>query len=427
MSFEEYIDENYQPDNDLITLFRVKPIKGISFTEAVGRVASESSNGTWTEVTTMKKHIKKLGAKAYYINPPWAEIAYPQILFEPGNMSQILSSIAGNIFGMKAIRNLRLEDVYWPKEMIKDFPGPQFGIKGVRDILKIYNRPITATVPKPKIGMYTEEFVDISGKIWIGGIDLIKDDENLTDQSFNKFKDRAEKMFKLRENIEKELGERKGYLINITASYNEMVRRAKLVKDLGGKFAMVDILTSGWAALHSLREELQDFKLAIHAHRAFHAAFTRNRRHGMSMKVVAEVARLLGVDHIHVGTVVGKLESPLKDVLSLIHICRDEETLRNDHYRLLPKTWNGVKPIFPVSSGGVHPGLIPFITKIFGIDVIIQVGGGVLGHPGGPEMGAKAVKDAVNAYIENKTLEEKALESRALKIALDHWGRTTPV
>jgi len=115
----------------------VEPIKGINFLEAVGRVASESSNGTWTEVTTMKEHIKALSAKAYYLNPPWVEIAYPQALFELGNMSQILSSVAGNIFGMKAVRNLRLEDVFWPEEIAKNFPGPQYGIEGVRNILNL--------------------------------------------------------------------------------------------------------------------------------------------------------------------------------------------------------------------------------------------------------------------------------------------------
>lgn len=427
MLFKDYIDEDYHPkEDDLVALFRVEPTKGISFYEAVGRVASESSNGTWTELVMMN-HVKKLCAKAYKLSPPWVEIAYPKDLFEYGNMSQVLSSIAGNIFGMKAIKNLRLEDVYWPKNLIKGFSGPQFGIDGVRKTLHIYDRPITATVPKPKVGMYTDEYVETSKEIWRGGIDLVKDDENLTDQSFNKFKNRAEKMFEARERIEGEMGERKGYLINITASYKEMLRRARLVSDLGGEFVMIDILTSGWAALQSLREEFNDLKLAIHAHRAFHAAFTRKRRHGMSMKIVAEVARLIGVDHIHVGTVVGKLESPLRDVLSLIHICRDMRTRRSNYYKLLPKIWGDVKPILPVSSGGVHPGLIPFIMKIFGIDVIIQAGGGVMGHPNGPRAGGKAVREAIETYMEGKTLEEKADESIELKIALEHWGKTTPI
>jgi ribulose-bisphosphate carboxylase large chain len=428
MVYIEYVDESYNPkDSDLIALFRVEPAKGISFSEAAGRVASESSNGTWTDVALMKEHIRELSAKAYYLKKPWIKVAYPKELFEEGNMSQILSSIAGNIFGMKAIKYLRLEDVYWPKEIVTSFPGPQHGIDGVRKILEIYDRPITATVPKPKVGLYTEEYVDAAREIWLGGIDLVKDDENLTSQSFNKFRDRVENMFRLRDKIEKETGERKGYLINITAPYNEMIKRAKLVYDHGGEFIMIDILTTGWSSLQSIREELVDLRLAIHAHRAFHAAFTRFRLHGMSMKVVAEISRLLGVDHIHIGTIVGKLESPLRDVIPLIRICRDKYTREYKKYKLLKKIWNGIKPIFPVSSGGLHPGLIPFIIKVFGRDVIIQAGGGVIGHPEGPMKGAEALREAIDAAISGEELEERANRNKALRIALEYWGRKTPI
>jgi ribulose-bisphosphate carboxylase large chain len=428
MSYIEYVDTSYNPsEHDLIALFRLEPVNGISFEEAAGRVASESSNGTWTEVKTMKEHIRRLSAKAYHINPPWIRVAYPIELFEYDNMSQILSGIAGNIFGMKALRKLRLEDVYWPKEIVDSYGGPQYGIDGVRDILKIYDRPITATVPKPKVGLTTEEFKEAAGEIWRGGIDLLKDDENLTNQTFNKFEKRLKEIMRLRDKIESETGERKGYLINITAPHDEMVKRARLVSDHGGEFIMIDILTTGWASLQSIREVAEDLRLAIHAHRAFHAAFTRDRRHGLSMKVVAEIARLIGVDHIHVGTIVGKLESPKIDVIPLIHICRDSNTSEYKRYRLLPKYWGKIKSIFPVSSGGVHPGLIPYIMNIFGIDVIIQAGGGVLGHPDGPIRGGEALREAIDAYINGETLEERGERSRPLRRALEHWGRKTPI
>lgn len=428
MTYIEYVNPSYTPsEEDLITLFRVEPAKGITFEEAAGRVASESSNGTWTEVVTMKEHVRKLSAKAYMLNKPWVKIAYPTKLFEHSNMSQILSSIAGNIFGMKAIKKLRLEDVYWPNEIVSGFKGPQFGIEGVRKILKIIDRPITATVPKPKVGLYTDEYVEAAKKVWIGGIDLVKDDENLTSQSFIKFSERARKMIKMRDKIEAETGERKGYLINITAQYRDMLKRGKLVQDLGGEFVMIDILTTGWASLQTLREEFEDLGLAIHAHRAFHAAFTRDRKHGLSMKVVAEVARLLGVDHIHVGTVVGKLESPLQDVLPLIKICREKDTKESGRYKLLTKKWYNIKSVFPVSSGGIHPGLVPYIIKIFGKDVIIQAGGGVMGHPKGVTKGAEALRVAIDASLKGEPLEDRALKNKPLKEALEYWGRETPI
>jgi ribulose-bisphosphate carboxylase large chain len=428
MTYIEYVDPSYTPsETDLIALFRVEPARGITFEEAAGRVASESSNGTWTDIKTVKEHIKRLSARAYKINPPWVEIAYPNDLFEEGNMSQILSSIAGNIFGMKAIKKLRLEDVYWPKKIVEWFPGPLHGLEGVQDIMKIRDRPILATVPKPKVGMYITEYLEAAKEIWIGGIDLIKDDENLTGQAFSRFQERAEKMLKLRSRMENETGERKGYLINITAPYKEMVRRAELVRRLGGEFVMIDILTTGWAALQSIREEFKELKLAIHAHRAFHAAFTRDRRHGMSMKVVAEISRLLGVDHLHIGTVIGKLESPKIDVIPLIRICRDDEMARDEYYKVLPKRWYGVKRVFPVSSGGIHPGLVPKLIDMFGKDVIIQAGGGVVGHPKGPRRGGEALREAVEAAINGEDLDERARSSKPLQEALEYWGRKTPI
>ena len=420
----DYIDPEYMPtDEDLIALFRLEPANGVSFEEAAGKVASESSNGTWTEVVTMKPHIKKLSAKAFWFNPPWVKIAYPKEIFEEGNMSQILSSIAGNIFGMKAVRNLRLEDVYWPPNIISSFKGPKYGLAGVRDVFKVYDRPLLATVPKPKVGLTTDEYSETAYQIWVGGVDLVKDDENLTSQSFNKFRDRLDRLMKIRDKVEKETGEKKSYLVNITAPYNEMVKRAKIVEDYGNEFVMIDILTVGWSALQSFVNE--GFNLRIHAHRAFHAAFTRNKKHGMSMKVVAEISRLLGVDEIHVGTVVGKLVSPYSEVNALTKILRENETDENFKLKLLKKKWPNIKPVFPVSSGGLHPGLIPQIYRIFGKDVIIQAGGGVTGHPNGVMAGAKAFRASVEAVVNDIPLEDMATREKELRVALEHWGYKT--
>ena len=73
---------------------------------------------------------------------------------------------------------------------------------------------------------------------------------------------------------ENETGEKKAYLVNVTAETKEMIKRAQLVENQGGKYVMIDILTAGWAAVQTLREA--NFKMAIHAHRAMHAAFDRN-------------------------------------------------------------------------------------------------------------------------------------------------------
>ncbi|MBA7602488.1 Ribulose bisphosphate carboxylase large chain [subsurface metagenome] len=421
----DFVDPSYRPTReDLIVLFRIEPASGISMREAVGRVASESSIGTWTTLTTMTPEKRRLMAKAYELKGRWVKVAYPLDLFEAGNMPQVLSSIAGNIFGMKAVKNLRLEDVRWSPKLIKSFKGPQFGTDDIRKLFKVRDRPLTATVMKPKVGMSSEEHAQAGYEAWVGGIDLLKDDENLSGQRFNQFERRAARSFKLRDRAERETGKRKSYLINVTAETREMLRRAKLVKERGGEYVMVDILTVGWAGVQSLREECEDLGLAIHAHRAFHAAFTRKREHGMSMLAVAKVARLIGVDQLHIGTVIGKLETPREEVLALQEAITGRNIRGKKH--ILAQGWDGTKPVFPVTSGGLHPGLIPEIIDMLGKDIVIQVGGGVWGHPHGGRAGAAAVRQAIDAALKGISLDEYAKKRKELRGALEKWGYVKP-
>ena len=424
--YEEFVELTYKPKEDeLIAVFKVIP-KDITLTEAAGRVASESSIGTWTTLTTMTEDLRKLMAKVYEIrNNGIIKIAYPLNLFEPNSVPQILSSIAGNVFGMRAIKALRLIDARFPKEVIELFKGPQFGVEGVKKKLKIYDRPITATVPKPKVGLNTERYAKVAYETLSGGVDLLKDDENLTSQKFNPFIKRLDAIMKVIDKVENETGERKGYLINITAETKEMIKRAKAVADYGNEFVMIDILTAGWAALQTLRDELEDLKLAIHAHRAFHAAFTRNPDHGMSMLMVAKLARLIGVDHIHIGVPVGKMEAKVKDVLTIQREITESTFIPEDNV-LLKQEWHHIKPVFPVASGGLHPGLLPKVVEIMGKNIIVQVGGGVLGHPDGPYAGAKAVRQALEAAMKNIPLDEYAETHKELRRALEKWGYIRP-
>lgn len=419
----DFLDLNYRPSkDDLVCLFRIEPAKGFSIKEVAGRVASESSVGTWTKLTFLPKRIKDLMAKAFEIKGNYVKVAYPIELFEPGNMPQILSSIAGNIFGMKAVRNIRLEDVHWPYRLIKSFKGPQFGIKGIRKLLQIEKRPITITVVKPKLGLTSKEHARIGYESWLGGIDLLKDDENLSSQSFNKFEERVKESLRMRDKAERETGERKSYLINITSETKEMLKRAKFVADNGGEYVMVDIITTGWAGLQTVRNECEDLDLAIHAHRASHASMTRSRYHGISMLVIADVARLIGVDQLHIGTVVGKLESPKDEVIALnLEI---EKQLVKGHGHILSENWYNVKPVLAVVSGGLHAGLIPYLIKMLGKDIAIQVGGGI--HALGARIGAKAVRQAIDATLQNTSLREYAKTHSELKKSLNKFGFIHP-
>ncbi|MEK6973463.1 MAG: type III ribulose-bisphosphate carboxylase [archaeon] len=405
MKYEDFIDEHYKPKKtDLICKFRLKA-KGFTFEKAAGGVSAESTIGTWTELTTEKEYMRKLAGIVFELKNPYFSVAYPIELFEEGNMPNMLSGIAGNLFGLKEIDKVRLEDIIFPKKLAKSFKGPKYGINGVRKITRVKNRPLVGTIVKPKLGLNFKDHAKVAYDAWFGGCDVVKDDENLSSQSFNRFEPRLKETLRLKRKAEKETGEFKAYMINVTASGNEMIRRARLVEDSGNEYMMVDILTVGWAALQDLRD--LNVNLVMHAHRAGHAALTKDKEHGISMPVLAKCSRLIGVDQLHVGTAVGKMSEGKSDVLENIKACKEE--------------LYGIKKVMPVASGGLHPGHVEDLYKIFGKDFIAQAGGGIHGHPQGTVKGAMAMRQAMDAVVQGYTLKEYAKKHKELAIALEKW------
>lgn len=405
MKYVDFVDQSYKPKTtDLVCDFYVEPL-GISLTEAAGGVAAESSVGTWTELTTIKPYVEKLAARVFSIEGNNIRIAYPIKLFEQGNMPNILSSVAGNVFGLGALKNLKLTDIQLPKELVHSFKGPKYGITGIRNLLNAHDRPLVGTIIKPKLGLKTVDHAKVAYDAWVGGCDVVKDDENLSSQSFNPFKERLVATMEMRDRAEQETGEKKVYMVNVTSETEEMLKRAQFVVDHGGRYLMIDILTCGFSALQTVRE--QDFGLVIHAHRAGHAAFTKNPLHGISMKVIAKVARIIGVDQLHVGTVVGKMSETREEV------AENCEALKTGMY--------GIKEVLPVASGGLYPSLVPALMGFFGKDFVIQAGGGIHGHTDGTVAGAKAMRQAVDASLKGMSLEEYAKSYKELQVALNLW------
>jgi len=402
----DFVDLKYEPDvSELICEFYLDP-QGLSLWEAAGGIAAESSIGTWTDLTTVKPYINRLKATVFQIEGNNCKIAYPAELFEPGNMPNILSSVAGNVFGLDALQHLRLNDIHFPEKLVNSFLGPKYGVEGVRNITEIKGRPLVGTIIKPKLGLNTVDHAKVAYNSWLGGCDIVKDDENLSNQAFNPFEDRVIKTLEARDKAEEETGEKKVYLINITASSDELLRRADFVKENSGRYAMIDIITCGFSTLHQLRE--QDTGLLIHAHRAGHAAFTRSTQHGINMRVIAKVSRLLGVDQLHVGTAVGKMSETREEVEANI--------------KALVDRMHGIKPVLPVASGGLHPGMVPDLMDIFGKDFIMQAGGGIHGHPEGTVKGAVAMRQAVSSVLKGIDINDYAKDHKELDLALKTWS-----
>ncbi|MBT8171938.1 ribulose-bisphosphate carboxylase large subunit, partial [Candidatus Bathyarchaeota archaeon] len=140
MKYVDFVDQSYTPKTtDIICNFFVEP-DGISLKEAAGGVAAESSVGTWTELTTLKPYVEDLAACVFDINGNNIQVAYSSELFEKGNMPNILSSVAGNVFGLRTLKNLRLNDIFFPRDLVQSFESPEYGIAGIRRLLDVKDR-----------------------------------------------------------------------------------------------------------------------------------------------------------------------------------------------------------------------------------------------------------------------------------------------
>lgn len=424
--YDQFVDFSYKPaKDDLIALFYFEPPAGMTKKESAGRIASESSTGTWTTLTKLPPRMKKLEATAFHMDGNYLKVAYPLGLWEKGNMAQLLSGIAGNIFGMKGVKNLRLIDATFPRSYMNGFKGPQYGIQGIRKMMGVKKRPLTGAVVKPKIGFSASEHAKIGYQTWMGGFDFVKDDENLTSQKFNRFEERLKLMTRLRDKAEKLTGEKKSAFFNITAETEEMKRRAKLVADAGWNYVMIDVVVTGNSAVQTMTEYCRDLGIAIHAHRAMHAAFDRNPKHGMTMQFLAKTMRVLGVNNIHTGTAVGKLVGTKPEVMAIADVLREKKTKARKHL-ILDQDWGNMKTVFPACSGGLHPGLVPDVMKIYGNEMVLLISGGIHGHPKGTRDGAAATMQAIDAVMEGVSLKEKAKKNKELKEALGKWGHHKP-
>ena len=413
-----YLKLNFKPDKDKYVLTTYFVESTIPLKDAANHIAAESSVGTWTKVSTSNtKLMDRLGAKVYKIKKLSKSkaimcIAYPVELFEANNIPQMLSDIAGNIYGMGEIKNLRFLDFHIPKSYLRTFKGPLFGMEKIRAMVgtRRNRRPHTGTIVKPKVGLSPKKTAEVAYQAWSGGLDLVKDDENLTNQKFCRFNDRIVHVLEAKSRAEEETGETKIYTPNITSNYNTMLKRADYVKDHGGNFVMVDIVVAGFSALQALREQKI---LPIHAHRAMHAAFTRSdHTHGMSMLILAKLARLAGVDQLHIGAAVGKMEGKAKEIREI--------------HEAINKKWGTLKPVFSVASGGLHPGKIYGVYNAYGsTDFTFQAGGGIHGHPGGTKKGAMAMRQAADALSKRIPLRTYAKTHKELFDALKQWGTTT--
>src|SRR5579863_9878060 len=448
-----YWEPDYQvKDTDILAMFRVTPQEGVDPIEAAAAVAGESSTATWTVVWTDRLTACEIyRAKAYRVDPVpntgpgtkteaqyFAYIAYDIDLFEPGSIANLTASIIGNVFGFKAVKALRLEDMRIPVAYLKTFQGPATGIVVERERLDKFGRPLLGATTKPKLGLSGRNYGRVVYEALRGGLDFVKDDENINSQPFMHWRDRFLNCMEAVNRAQAATGEVKGHYLNVTAGTMEGIyERAEFAKELGSAIVMIDLVI-GYTAIQSMSHWARRNDMLLHLHRAGHSTYTRQKSHGISFRVICKWMRLAGVDHIHAGTVVGKLEGDPNSVQGFYNVLREgHNPVDLQRGVFFEQDWAGIPGVMPVASGGIHAGQMHQLLHYLGEDVVLQFGGGTIGHPMGIAAGAQANRVALEAMVLARNegrdiwnegpeiLAAAAKDCAPLKAALDVWGEVT--
>ncbi len=378
----------------------------------VERLALEGSTATWMDIREETPEVReRLSSKVlgYYEIPApkgtkkaIVQLGFPIAAWEQNvNVPMMLLSISGNIFAF--CDKVRMLDVYIPKSVAQRFGGPKFGIEGLRDRLGVHDRPLLLQIIKPKMGMTPEETAAQVYQSSLGGADLCKDDEMCSELANCPFDARLEAVLRSLEKAEKETGHKTLYMVSITDEVSRIHEKAlRAVK--AGATGLLIAYSAGLSALKVIAEDPE-----IKAPILWHVSHMLGMLPTMSFPVLSKLARLCGADMMLVPS-----------LWSSLQVCSVEEEMRTS--QILRAPFYSLRRTWPMPAAGMYPGVAEALIQEHGIDFIVPAGGGMLGHPMGYKAGAMAWRQAFDAVLAGKTLQEAAQTHTELRVAAETWG-----
>jgi len=322
------------------------------------------------------------------------------------SLPNVLAAVAGNLFELRQLAGIRLLDLELPAPFAERYPGPQYGVRGTRELLDRPDGVLLGTIVKPSIGLPPEELRVVVRELAEAGIDFIKDDELMGNPPHSPLADRVAVVTEELDKVAARTGRRPMYAFNITDDLDRMAANHDLVQAAGGTCVMVCVNLVGFTALAWLRERCA---LPIHGHRAMTGVYTRAPQLGIDYVAWSKLARLAGADHLHTNGLSNKFYET------------DEEVLRSITAVRTPLL--GGYETLPVLSSGQTPGLAPETYRRTNItDLLVLAGGGIHGHPNGPAAGVTAMRAAWSAATSGTDLDQAAAQVPALREALDKFG-----
>ncbi|PLR76120.1 2,3-diketo-5-methylthiopentyl-1-phosphate enolase [Bacillus sp. V3-13] len=331
------------------------------------------------------------------------KIAYPAVNFSPD-----LPAILTTVFGKLSLDGkIKLIDLQFSDSLKALFPGPRFGIEGIREKVNVYNRPLLMSIFKGVIGRDLPYMLAQLKEQALGGVDIVKDDEILFENDLAPFAARISEGKKVLTEIYEQSGQRTLYAVNLTGRTSALRDKAKKAAELGADLLLFNVFAYGLDILQELRED-DSIALPIMAHPAVSGALASSPVYGLSYSLLlGKLLRYAGADLSLFPSPYGSVALEKDQALAIAEALTIEEPF---------------KPVFPVPSAGIHPGLVPLLYKDFGLDCVINAGGGVHGHPGGAKGGGLAFRQAIEAVLNGQSLLDKAKQHDELRAAIELWG-----
>ena len=331
------------------------------------------------------------------------KIAHPHGNFGPRIPNILTAALGEGAFYSPGIAAIKLMDIEFPDSFLRHFEGPKFGIKGLRDMLEVYDRPIFFGVVKPNIGLSPGDFAELAYQSWLGGLDIAKDDEMLSDVPWSPLRERAEKAGMARLKAEEITGEKKIYLANITDEVDQLIHLHDIAVERGANALMINGMTTGLSAIRMLRKHT---KVPLVAHFDFIAPLTHISYFGVHTKVMTKLQRLAGFDVIIFPGFGTRMKTPDEEVLQSVQECL--------------KPWAHIKPVLPVPAGSQWAASTAMLyERLKTIDFGIVPGRAVFAHPMGPKGGAASLRQAWDAVAAGQSLEAYAQNHKELQLAIE--------
>jgi 2,3-diketo-5-methylthiopentyl-1-phosphate enolase len=387
--------------------------------------------GSWTELpeaqkAQMEKHLGKVISvdvhEPEHGQPASERYADIQIAYPDVNFSRDIPALLVTVFGKLSMDGkIKLTDLSFSSDFLSVFPGPKFGLQGVRNLLGVHDRPLLMSIFKSVIGY---EMAALREQFYLqaaGGVDLIKDDEILFENPLTPLEKRVETCMEAAAQASRETGQKLLYAANITGPTSLLAAQAKKAIQAGANAILFNVLAYGFDALHELSSD-PEINVPIMAHPAMAGAFYPSPHYGISASVLlGKLMRMAGADLVLFPSPYGSVVMTREENLAIKHALLTTD-LAHDYVYDSTGARVSLPPSFPVPSAGIHPGLVPLILRDFGSEVVVNAGGGIHGHPQGTIAGGKAFRQAIEASLKHISLREYAESHQELQIAIDIWG-----